>query len=289
MNVRDWGAREPGIITASDLLAAGRRLWWWLPVLVGTSLIASILIVRAMTPAYEATVTMVENSDVGASSAGLLGSLGQGLLQSTDTSAELEEALTSRRLAEKMVKRADLRPLVESAFAPATAGGVRTFIRGTIYGLPTPGTISSVDQIQRSLNHGIEVDRSKQIVTVTFTHPDKMIARQMLASAIDEAQSIVAARKREQAESSTRYLSSLLQTRTDQTQAIVIANQLLPQAIARATLLSNPEAKIFSVIDEPYVSASPVKPRVGLIVAACIALAIAGWVLLIALWRPSRG
>lgn len=281
----EWGGGE---ISARTLLGNAVRHWPWLAGMVAASLVLSVVIVRTMTPAYEATTTLIENDDVGNTGASILGSLGEGLLQASGMTAEMEEVLSSRRLAERVAAREDMQPVIQKAFPAAKAGGIANFIRGVIYGVPTPGEVSSVDKLQTSLTANIDVDQSGKIMHVSYAHPDRSIARQVLVAALSEAQYLVAARKREQAAANVAYLTSLLKDRADQTQAAVIAQQLLPSAIAKATLLSNPDARVFSVADGPYVSASPAKPRVGLIAAVCIALAIAGWVALVAIRSATR-
>lgn len=243
--------------------------------MTAAALLVSIIVVRTSSPGYLAKVAIIESEQLGASSLSLLPGVGS-LLQGSSAAGELEAILRSRRLALSLASDVTLKTDLIHAFPEPRASvgtDVRRTIRQDIFGLPAVASPDLASRLQQSLRDNILISDTGKIIEVSYTNIDPAFAGRLLGYALDRGQRFLVVRQREQALNYQRYLIELLTDESRQ-DVVRVISQILPAVIASVTRLSGPSAQAFAIIDPMYVDPVPVRPRVGLIVAVCLAIGI---------------
>lgn len=252
-----------------------RRWRLFLLIMLG-SFFASVIVIRASTPQYEARTTILSTDDAANESPLSLIPGASSILGQRSNLAELEAVIASRRLAAELVKDDSLRLQLATQFSPGEPGArvsFRHFVATEIFGVPRSTESSMVDNLHRSLKNDLVVDIKGNLAEIVYTNPDKHLAKIVTQAVLDHGQLMVRERQREKAVQYQNYILNLMaENANGRIETLRTLAAIVPGAISQAARLNAPTARSFDQIDSINVSPNPVKPRIGLVVAVCFAM-----------------
>jgi hypothetical protein len=281
INASENANRLGGVSIRDFFVRVGRR-WFLLLAFVLASLAISTVIVRTWPLGYQARATLIQSDTLGTSGLSLMPGIGGLLGGSSGAADELEAVLKSRRLASMLAMDHGLTVATARMFPqrpPTLLEQIKSFVWTGIFRLPQQLPPDLATRIEASMDGGVEITQTGKIINVSYVGGDPAATGRILKAALSTSQQIVVERQRLQASEYQSYLIAEL-SNDKQQETVRVISQLLPGVISTVTRLSGPKAEAYGIIDDVYVNPIPVRPRVALVVAVCLALGVLGFCLL---------